>query len=148
MRLPNRQNDRRAQAIRSRKCATCGKPFQRSLVGRRKAFCSGTCRSEAHRTAVQRLKNGVRCPTSGLLSPARFILELPVSARNDAKSPCGTGTFFRENRGRPPNISAPRRVIDVEIGGGHVWTETYSINGVRSLVRQLRPKALVNGGAS
>jgi hypothetical protein len=78
---------------------------------------------------VQRLKNGARYPHEGL-------------QRNDAKSPCGTGTFLADFAGRGSGIHGPRHVIEAEIGGRN-WTEVFSADGVRSVVTRIRPAALI-----
>ena len=127
MHSPNRPNGRHAQ-----RCGSCGKEFARNLTGRRKKFCNDNCRDQArrHRKAVQRLKNGAHYPYS-------------VEPRNDAKSACGPRGKLPENGGRPPDIHAPRHVIEAEINSGHVWAETISTDGVRCLVAQIRPAALI-----
>jgi hypothetical protein len=126
MHFSNSQNGRGAQ------CGTCGKPITRNLQGRPKRFCSTHCRNQARsaRKAIQRFKNGARYPHSG-------------EPRNDSKGACGTGTFCTEKSGRPPDIAAPKRVIDIELGG-LVWRA--DPEGGCTLVAQLRPPALRNNG--
>ena len=112
MRFPDNPSSHRKQ--RCCACAVCGNELTRNLIGRHKKFCSDHCRIEAYRTkhvgsvpnrhVLQRLKNGARYPHEGL-------------QRNDLKSVCGTGANFQKNSGRPPDIQAPRHVIEGEIGG-------------------------------
>jgi len=63
--------------------------------------------------------------------------------RNGCKSACGPRGKFPENGGQPPDICAPRHVIEAEINSGHVWAETFSTDGVRCFVTQIRPAALI-----
>lgn len=134
MHSPNKPNGHRAQVVdlNTRLCPVCHEPFRRNLTGRAKRFCSDACRDSARRDkkAVQRFKNDARYPYGG-------------EPRNDAKSACGPRGNFQKNGGRPPDIHGPRRVIDIEIGGGHIWHEVVSVDGVRSTVTQIRPAALI-----
>jgi hypothetical protein len=131
MRFPHNASSHRKQ--RCCACAVCGNELTRNLIGRHKKFCSDHCRVEAHRTkhvgrlpnrnVLQRLKNGARYPHEGL-------------QRNDSKSACGTGANFQKNSGRPPDIQAPRHVIEGEIGG-RGWIGVISTDGVRSFMRSI-----------
>jgi hypothetical protein len=88
------------------RCPICGEPFTRNTSGRRKRFCSDRCRDEARRAR-----------NFSVLGRCRG------EPRNRAKSPCGTCTFFIENRGRASHgIVGPRYVIEVEIERAHSWT--------------------------
>jgi hypothetical protein len=60
--------------------------------------------------------------------------------RNDEKSACGTGTVFRENRGRASGIVGPRDVIEAEIDAALNWTQDPPGGSV--YVAQLQPRAV------
>jgi hypothetical protein len=120
MRFPHTTNGHRTQ-----RCPECGAPLVRNLIGRRKEYCSDQCRLDAYRTrrVGWPFKIDARYPYEGL-------------QRNDSKSACGTGANFQKNSGRPPDIQAPRHVIEGEIGG-RGWIEIISTDGVQSFMRSI-----------
>jgi hypothetical protein len=69
----------------------------------------------------------------------------PTAANHETmqKVPAAQGVIFKKMAVDPPDIHGPRRVIDIEIGGGHIWHEVVSVDGVRSTVTQIRPAALI-----
>jgi hypothetical protein len=123
---PSRTSPTKFQAC----CPVCGESYVRNRTGRHRKFCSDQCRDRARpdRKLAGALKNGAHYPYS-------------AEPRNDAKSPCGPRTNFQKNGGRPPDIRAPRRVIEAEIGG-RGWIEIISTDGVRSFMRAPSGKAV------
>jgi hypothetical protein len=107
-----RPHSRRTQGPR---CPVCGQPVARWQTGRRKKFCSDACRLEAHRTKQ-----------FGILGHGEGL------QRNGCRCACGPRGNRTPNSGRPPDIRAPRHVIEAELGGGFVWREIVSPDGVRS----------------
>jgi hypothetical protein len=105
------------------RCPVCGVPFTRSLVGRRKRFCSDRCRDEARRAF-----------NFSVLGRCRG------EPRNDAKGACAARGKTGPTSGRPPDICGPRHVIEAELEGALTWSEDPPGSG--RYVAQLQPRAL------
>lgn len=119
---PYARNDRRVQ------CQICGADIAAKHTGRRRQFCSRRCRK-----AAQRLKNDGRYPPSGASRNAENSLAISIACKGDLA-------------GRGSAICGPHDVVEVELIGGRAWWEVTSIDGVKSQVSVLRPRALALPG--
>lgn len=113
------------------RCRACGEPIEQiKQNGRRREYCDDACRVAGSRTGghsnrkpVQRSENGARYPHARPL-------------RNPGKNTEKTTPFLPVGKYGPSHICGPSRVIEAEIGGGFIWQEIVSADGVRSFERR------------
>jgi hypothetical protein len=99
------------------RCAQCGRILTPKRASHRLRYCSSACKKYAFRL--------------------RTLARVRPTQNSTKKSNGCRGGFA----GRAPAISGPKHVIAIELTGD--WIEAFSADGVRSLIRKIRPVALV-----